>query len=335
MVLLEKYQWLFMIIAIFIGLALGQVEAAAGAASYFILPFLMLMLFGTFLQVQFASIKKGFMNVKVAGLSLLINFIWTPLLAFGLSYIFLRNFPDLYVALIMDMVTPCTDWYLVFTSIAGGHVALSTTLLPWNLVFQLVLMPVYLLIFAGAVVEIQPLIFLQSFFRVLLIPFTAAVLTRKMITLIKDEEWFENRILSNVGTFQAIFLLLAITAMFASQGSILVENIWILLRLLVPVTLFFLINFIVGQAVSRVFKLSYSEGVSLIITTLARNAPLALTIAIVVFPDRPLIPLVLAVESLIELPMLFVISQILLLIYRRKWWPVSQSETEDGFLTQQ
>lgn len=331
--LLEKYQWLFMIIAIFFGLALGQVEGIAGTASYFIVPFLMVMLFGTFLQVQFASIKKGFMNVKVAGLSLIINFIWTPLLAFCLSYIFLRHNPDLYVALIMDMVTPCTDWYLVFTSLAGGNVALSTTLLPWNLAFQLVLMPVYLLIFAGAVVEIQPFIFLQSFFRVLFIPLIAAILIKKFIILLKDEDWFDNKILVNVGTFQAIFLILAITAMFASQGSILVENIWILLKLLIPVTLFFIINFVVGQAVSRLFKLSYGEGVSLIITTLARNAPLALTIAIVVFPDRPLIPLVLAIESLIELPILFIISQILLLIYRRKWWPEPEYHGETFFDT--
>jgi len=81
-----------------------------------------------------------------------------------------------------------------------------------------------------------------------------------------------------------------------------------------------IINFLLGYAVSNIARLSYEEGTSLIITTLARNAPLALTIAVAVFPGRPLIPLVLAVESLIELPILFVLSQVLIFINFKKWW---------------
>ncbi len=82
-----------------------------------------------------------------------------------------------------------------------------------------------------------------------------------------------------------------------------------------------MINFSLGQLIGRLSKLSYEEGTSLIITALARNAPLALTIAAAVFPERALIPLVLAVESLIELLILFVFAQLMLLIYRNKWWP--------------
>lgn len=175
---LEKYSWLFMIMAIFLGIFLGRVDYVAEGASLLIVPFLMVMLFGVFLQTPFGSLKAGFKNVKVAGLSFLINFVWTPLLAFTLSFLFFRDSPDVFVALIMDMVTPCTDWYLVFTGIAGGHLAFSTALLPWNLLLQLILMPIYLFIFAGTVVDIQPYIFLQSFFRVLIIPFIIAVIVR-------------------------------------------------------------------------------------------------------------------------------------------------------------
>ncbi len=109
--------------------------------------------------------------------------------------------------------------------------------------------------------------------------------------------------------------------MFASQGIILIDNISLVIRLIIPVTFFFVINFTVGNIIGRLFKLSYQEGASLIITILARNAPLALTIAVAAFPDRPLIPLVLAVESLVELPLLYLFSQVLLLIYSKKWWP--------------
>ncbi len=198
----EKFQWLFMIAAIFVGLFLGQVSHVAETAAHFIIPFLMVMLFGVFLQTPPKRLKEGFMNAKVVGLSLFINFLWTPLLAFGLSYLFFRNAPDVFVALIMDMVTPCTDWYLVFTAIAGGHLALSTSLLPWNLFMQLFLMPIYLFLFAGTMVEIQPYIFLQSFVRVLLVPFIIAVIARNIALHIKGEKWFTVNILGRVDIFQ-------------------------------------------------------------------------------------------------------------------------------------
>lgn len=321
MKIIEKYSWLFMIFAILLGLLLGQVNGLSPKASHLIVPFLMVMLFGIFLQIPFKSLKAGFKNVKVAVLILLINFIWTPFLAFGLSYLFFRNHPDVFVALIMDIVTPCTDWYLVFTAMAGGHLALSTALLPWNLLLQLILMPVFLFVFAGAVVDIQPLVFLQSFIRVLIVPFLIAVTVRNLVVYLKEDTWFSKNILERIGVFQTVFLLLAITAMFASQGVILIENLGLVVRLIIPVILFFAINFSVGQIIGRVFNLSYQEGASLIITILARNAPLALTIAVATFPERPLIPLVLAVESLLEIPILFVISHIMLLIYYKKWWP--------------
>lgn len=316
----EKFQWVFMIAAMIAGLALGQIGNVAGMATHFITPFLIVMLFGVFLQTPVASLKAGFKNAKVLRMSLVINFLWTPLLAFGLSFLFFRDTPDVFIALIMDMVTPCTDWYLVFTGIAGGSIALSTTFLPWNLFMQFISIPVAIFLFAGTVVEIQPYVFLESFLRVLLLPFIIAVLTRKIIFYIKDENWFEENILGKIGIFQSLFLMFAIMAMFASQGIILIENLGLVIRLIIPVTLFFIINFSVGQIIGRIFKLSYQEGTSLIFTILARNAPLALTIAVATFPDRPLIPLVLAVESLIELPMLYVFSQPMLLFYSKKWW---------------
>ncbi|AOY75055.1 arsenic resistance protein [Clostridium formicaceticum] len=316
----EKFQWLFMIIAMFVGLGLGQIGNVAVAAAYFITPFLMMMLFGIFLQTPVESLKEGFKNAKVLRLSLLINFVWTPLLAFGLSFLFFRNTPDVFIALIMDMVTPCTDWYLVFTGISGGSIALSTSFLPWNLFMQFISIPVAIFLFAGTVVEIQPYIFLESFLRVLLLPFIIAVITRNIIYYIKGQSWFEQNTLGRIGVFQSLFLMFAIMAMFASQGVILIENLSLVIGLIIPVILFFIINFSVGQLIGRIFRLSYQEGASLIFTILARNAPLALTIAVATFPERPLIPLVLAVESLIELPMLFAFSQLMLLFYSKRWW---------------
>lgn len=102
--------------------------------------------------------------------------------------------------------------------------------------------------------------------------------------------------------------------MFASQCKVLLENYQVLLILLVPILLFFTINFIVGRFVSKAIKLNYQDSVSLSLTTLARNSPIALAIAVATFPDKPLISLALIIGPLIELPILFLVSKILLTI---------------------
>ena len=102
--------------------------------------------------------------------------------------------------------------------------------------------------------------------------------------------------------------------MFASQGKYLLQNMNIVLLLLVPVLLFFIINFLLGQFIGRMMHLSYKDTVSLSLTTLARNSPVALAIAVTAFPDEPLIALALVIGPLIELPVLAFVSQVLLLI---------------------
>jgi len=106
--------------------------------------------------------------------------------------------------------------------------------------------------------------------------------------------------------------------MFASQGRNLFENINVVLLLLLPVLLFFMLNFILGRIVSRFLKMSYEDSVSLNLTTLARNSPISLAIAVTAFPDQPLIALALVIGPLIELPVLAIVSQLLLFIRRGK-----------------
>jgi len=106
--------------------------------------------------------------------------------------------------------------------------------------------------------------------------------------------------------------------MFASQGKVLLENYQVLFILLVPILLFFSINFIVGRLIGKVIKLNYQDSVSLSLTTLARNSPIALAIAVASFPDKPLIALALIIGPLIELPVLFIVSKILLGIKLRQ-----------------
>jgi ACR3 family arsenite efflux pump ArsB len=303
----DKLQPLFVLLSVLIGLVLAQVSELPQIASFLIVPLLAMMLYATFLPMALQQVGRAIRNLNVTTASLSMNFLWTPVLAWGLGAVFLRNTPDLWVGLILLMVTPCTDWYLVFTGVAGGDVSLATALLPFNLTLQILLLPIYLLVLAGRLVELNPQALLGSIFWVLLIPLLMAFLSRRWANH-RGKAWLHQQV-PKITALQVICLNIAIIAIFTAESRALFERPGLLLQLLPPVLLFFLINFWVAQALGRRLQLSYGTRVCLIYTTLARNSPLALAIATSTFPDRPLITLTLVIGPLIELPILSLISQ--------------------------
>lgn len=309
---LEKQQTLIILAAVLIGLGLGQIPLISTYSESLIIPFLLVMLYGLFLTIPLDQLKNSFTHVRFLGTSTIINFIWTPLLAWGLGALFLSDHPALWIAFIMLMVTPCTDWYLVFTSIARGNVPLAASVLPINLILQVLLLPVYLLIFAGTVETIALSTILESVLLVFLFPFTLAQLTR--VVFRKKQELLQKRVIPFFASAQLIFLCLAIISMFASQGSYLWSNLEIIYVLLLPILFYFLINFGLGQIVGRWLNMSYEDSVSLHFTIIARNSPVALAIAITAFSDQPIVALALVIGPLIELPVLAIVAQVLLLL---------------------
>lgn len=320
----ERYQTVFVAVAIVGGLAAGQVAGVADAAERLILPFLMVMLFAAFAGIPLSRLRAAFGNRRVVGSSLLVNFLWSPLLAVGLGAVFLRDHPALWVGLIMLMVTPCTDWYLIFTDLADGDVPLATSLLPYNLVLQLVLLPVYLYLLAGTLVELPLGVLLESVVVVLVLPLVLAGLARQGLNRWRGRAWFRETFLPKLSPIQIVSLSLAIGAMFASQGELVLERPELLALIAVPVVAFYAINLGLGFALGRLLSLSYDELVCFNNTILSRNSPTALAIAVVAFPHEPLIPLALVIGPLLELPLLSVISQVHLSVRRREWWPLER-----------
>src|SRR5690625_1345090 len=316
MSLFEKLQTVIVISAVGLGISLEQVSYIEQVAEYFIVPFLLFMLYGLFLSVPSKDLKKALLNRKFASSSLIINFLWIPLLAWGLGAVFLSEHPALWIGFIMLMVTPCTYWYLAFTGIAKGSVALSTAILPMNLILQVLLLPIYLLLITGVMKMVGMSVLLKSIILVLLLPFLLANLTTYIFNKRKQKETYKKIIVPFFENTQIIFLSLAIVAMFASQGRNLFENMNVVMLLFIPVILFFIINFLLGRIVSHFLMMFYEDSVSLNLTTLARNSPIALAIAVTAFPDKPLIALALVIGPLIELPVLAVVSQLLLTIRR-------------------
>jgi ACR3 family arsenite transporter len=307
--LLGKLQILFILLSVGIGLFLGHYSFFSTHGDKAILPFLLSMLTIVFLQIPLANLRKAFANFRFSGFSLGVNFIWTPVFAWLLGKIFLMEYPDLWIGFIMLMVTPCTDWYLIFTQLAGGKVSLAATLLPWHLILQLLLLPLYLLIFADRIVSIDTKVLLESIFFVLIIPIIMAIIIRILVLRSKGEKWLDDVFLPAILPFQLVFLCLAITAMFSSQGKELINNPIQTLHLLPPLLSFYSINLIIGLYVSKLAGIDRLSTIGFCFSILARNSPVALAIAVMAFPNRPLIPLALVIGPLIELPTLAIFVQ--------------------------
>jgi ACR3 family arsenite efflux pump ArsB len=268
------------------------------------------MLFTLFLDIPLEEIKHSFTNYKFTATSLIINFLWTPLFGYFLANIFLNGNIDLIIGFFMLILTPCTDWYLVFTKMAKGDMASSVSLLPINLILQLILLPIYLLLFFSNSNTLQIHDLINSLVIYIVIPFVLAQIVKY---LLKNKE-YEERIISLFTDKQLLFLCIAIFGLFNSESSVLLDNLNSIWILFIPLIIFFVTNTILDYYLSRRLNFNYEEYASLTFTTLARNSPLALAIAISSFANNELIAISLVIGPLIELPVLYIISRVLLKI---------------------
>lgn len=302
--LVEKLEPIIIFTAIIIGLIFSNIEIIAQNSAYLINIFLCLMLFGLFLEVPLKEIKDSFKNIKFTSTSLIINFIWTPLFGYFLGSVFLKGNVDVLIGFFMLILTPCTDWYLIFTKLAKGDLTLSLSILPINLVLQIILLPIYLVIFFSSANTMDYSQLAYSLLIVIVIPFIAAQIVKFILNDNLNEKASE--VFTNL---QIWFLALAVFCIFASQGELLFTNLDSVIGIFIPLIIFFMANTIIDLLLSEKINFTYQEYASLTMTTLARNSPLALAIAINSFPGHELISIALVIGPLIELPVLYIVSR--------------------------
>ena len=305
--LIEKLEPIILIAAIIIGLIFTNIEILSENTGNLINIFLCLMLYGLFLEVPLKELKKSFKNIKFTSTCMIINFIWTPLFGYFLGNLFLNGNIDIFIGFFMLILTPCTDWYLVFTKMAKGNLNLSLSILPINLILQIVLLPVYLIIFFSSNNTMNYADLGYSLLIVIVIPFVLAQITKLLLNQDLNE-----KVSGFFSKYQIIFLALAVFAIFNSQGTLLFENLNSVLTIFIPLMAFFATNTIIDLLLSEQIHFTYEEYASLTMTTLARNSPLALAIAINSFPGRELIAIALVIGPLIELPVLYIVSRFVL-----------------------
>lgn len=302
--LIEKLEPIIILTAIIIGLAFSNIGIISQNTEQLINIFLCIMLFALFLEVPLNRLKNSFKNLKFTLTSIIINFIWTPLFGYFLATLFLKGNIDVLIGFFMLILTPCTDWYLVFTKIAKGDLTLSLSILPINLILQIILLPVYLVIFFSTANTLDYTQLGYSLLIVIVIPFLAAQIIKFILN--NDLKQKVSEIFTNL---QIWFLALAVFCIFASQGKLLFTNLDSVMTIFIPLIIFFTANTIIDLLLSEKINFTYPEYASLTMTTLARNSPLALAIAINSFPGHELISIALVIGPLIELPVLYIVSK--------------------------
>lgn len=306
----EKFQSAFVALAALAGLGIGLLLPVGDVAGHVVLPALVLMLTAVFVQVDAGQVREAGSARTVVAASLVLNFVFTPLLAWALGAGLLGDSPDLRIGLLLLLVTPCTDWYLVFTGLARGHMGVAAAVLPVNLVLQLLLLPVYVLLLGGEAAMVDTGTLVEAVLLVLAVPLVVAVSARWAVRRWKGAAWRDEVLMARASGAVLPLLYVAVLAVFAWQARTVVAHLGDLAELLLPLAVFFTVAPTVAVLAVRLLRLPADQRVALTMTTVARNSPTALAIAVAAFPERPLIVVALVAGPLLELPVLALLSQL-------------------------
>ncbi|MDR7555060.1 MAG: arsenic resistance protein [Armatimonadota bacterium] len=323
---LDRLQPFLLLSAIAVGLALAAMAPTVAARlAPVVTGGVFLVIYFIMLGVSARGVMRAFARWKPATVAVGINFVVTPALAWVLGYLFLRGDPDIWVGLILYLVTPCIGWYLVFTELASGDVELGVSLLFWNVVLQIVLLPVYMVVLAGAVVHIEPSAILRSVLVFLVVPFLLAggtrwSLGRAGISIELAKQRLRLPYLKT-GTLMAV-----VASMFASQGSVVFANPAVVVKMILPGLGFFATAFGMSVVAARLFGLAYHEFALLVFTTSARNSEASLAVAVTAFAS-PLVALTVVIGPSIELPVLILMLHAVLWIRQQEWFVGSRVDS--------
>lgn len=266
-------------------------------------PTILILVFLLLFEVPTKGIFKGLANVRFISISWLINFIVIPTIGFAVASIFLSGEKLFYTGLVIYFMAPCTDWYLGFIRLAKGNVELGAALLPVNMLTQLIFFPIYLLLFETVVAYKIDLSMLIEWF---LQPLLAAVFLRLVFRRIM------NHLLPICKALIPMVLTLLVMQIFAANINVLIQHLSVVPLLLMAVFVFFVITWLLGEAVAKLAKFDYPEHCVLTFTTSARNAPLMLGLTTVALPDQPLIYATITIGMLIEFPHLTALKALML-----------------------